>query len=33
MVYGWVEDLHTDRTNIFTSMEAEGDSRNPVKLA
>ena len=28
-----LQDLHTDRTYVFTTMEAEGEGRNPVKLA
>ena len=32
MIHGW--DLHADRINIyFTTMGAEGEGRDPVKLA
>ena len=31
---GWVEELHADRTNnTFTTMKAEGEGWDPVKLA
>ena len=28
-----LEDLHTDRTNICLTMEAESESKDPIKLA
>ena len=29
-----LEDLHADRTNLsFTTMEAEGEDQDPVKLS
>ena len=35
MIHGWVEDLQADRTHIitYTTMEAEDDGWDPVKLA